>query len=525
MKSLFTCLMAMWVVISLHAQENTMIALNGNWKFIKGDNMRWARPGFNDKSWNNAIIPTWDWDKDYNGYGWFRKNFILPARETYFFNLGQVDDNCEVYFNGELLQLYISPRPKNDNADTSVYNQWKKYRSYYIPKKLVNVNKKNTIAIRVWDKDAEGGIRYGNIFVGNTVFYNQLPIQFEGNWLKKDGSNECYAGFYNNSVVYKGTLWNYGAISNKDSTYTITITNSDKTEHLVIAYDNAGGNCFIGPDDNHLQLCSLQETYEAIADASGSQGYFHPDTVSGKAHYSGLIKNYTSVMGGEALLEIRGPNNLPVEKRIKLNPDGSFAVDLDLPGPDQVYLRPPGFNAAVPAYVEPGKVTFQVVDLEEFKIYVTPEYYARERRTMYMGDLVTENKLLMYINWLHTMQVGDKAVWNRFMYIADQYATSGRVSDIEMNDVVSCIADYYNKYNDVASLKKAKIWAAKVLLSSPENHQFNSTFNTVLQDLGEHLEGLQYLVKALYIAEKDDKPEFVKDYKEKIKQYISDMLR
>src|SRR5690242_16244351 len=107
MKIFFTCLMAIGLSHALLAQSNTIIELNGNWKFSKGDNMKWAKPGFNDSKWETAIIPVWDWDKDYNGYGWYRKDFLLTEKETYFFNLGQVDDDCEVYFNGELLPLYV----------------------------------------------------------------------------------------------------------------------------------------------------------------------------------------------------------------------------------------------------------------------------------------------------------------------------------------------------------------------------------------------------------------------------------
>src|ERR1700748_494594 len=112
MKNIFTCLMAMGVSLALSAQQSTLVELNGNWKFTRGDNMKWGRPDFDDKKWDNAIVPSWDWEPGYDGYGWFRKDFLLPEKETYFFNLGQVDDDCEVYFNGVLLPLYVSHKPK-----------------------------------------------------------------------------------------------------------------------------------------------------------------------------------------------------------------------------------------------------------------------------------------------------------------------------------------------------------------------------------------------------------------------------
>ena len=542
MKIFFICLLAIGFSHVLPAQTNTITELNGNWKFSKGDNMKWAKANFNDSKWDNAIIPSWDWDKDYNGYGWFRKDFLLSDKTNYFFNLGQVDDDCEVYFNGELLPLYVSPKPKNDNADTSRYSQWKKYRSYYIPKKLVNANKKNTLAIRVWDTDAEGGIRYGSIFISNTVFINQLPLQLAGNWFRQDGSNDWYVGFYNNVVLYKGGLWNYDNISVQDGIYKITLTNKEKKEQLRITDENGSGNFFIGPDESHMHLCSLREHYNSTFDTLTAKQPYHHSGISdgsGIAHYHGWIKDYTSALGHEVYIQISTPystftrtTNATIQSdytqrdiTTEIMPDGSFSVDVkDLAGPSVAYLR--GVRiAAVPVYLVPGKTVFQVIDPEEFKIYVTDEWYARERRTLYMGDLALENRLRLYTDWLNTTSNASKDVWERFRYTAHQYAASGNAGDVLMNEVVSCVVHHYQQFDDVATLRSAKIWAARVLQASPDSHQYNNTFNTVLQSLGEHLEGLEYLVKALQIAEKDNKPQFVQTYKESIKQYITEMLK
>ncbi|MBN9382236.1 MAG: hypothetical protein J0H74_15815 [Chitinophagaceae bacterium] len=538
MKIILTCLLAIGVSCALSAQKATIIELNGNWNFSRGDNMKWAKPSFNDSKWENAIIPTWDWIPGYDGYGWYRKDFLLSEKETYFFNLGQVDDDCQVYFNGELLSLYVSPKPKNDNADTSRYNQWKKYRCYYIPKKLVKPGKKNTLAIRVWDTGDQGGIRYGSIFISNTVFYNQLPLQLAGDWFKKDGSNEWYVGFYNNNVVYKGGIWEYESITTKDGGYNITLSGKGQKEYLYVRDDNGSGNYLLGPDEQHTQLCSLEKTYTTAIDTTRSkQAYYHANKGSGLAHYKGWIKNYTSALGHEVYIQINTPYTITgkyagemkeyTQRDIttEVQPDGSFSVDIDdVPGPIIAYLR--GLRiAATPVYLEPDKTVFQVIDPEEFKIYVTPEWYARQRRTLYMGDLAIENQLQLYTDWINTAPNAGRDVWDRLQYIASQYAAGSHVSDMEMNDVVSCIAGHYKQYNDTASLRTAKLWAAKVLQSSPDNHQFNNTFNIVLQNLGEHLEGLEYLVKALQIAEKDNKPEYVKAYKESIKEYIAEMLK
>ena len=50
-------------------------------------------------------------------------------------------------------------------------------------------------------------------------------------------------------------------------------------------------------------------------------------------------------------------------------------------------------------------------------------------------------------------------------------------------------------------------------------------FNIVLENLGVRLEGLQYLVKALDIAEKDKDQEYIDAYKQQVKQYVGNMIK
>jgi hypothetical protein len=510
-----------------------MTDLNGSWKFNKGDNLKWAKPSFDVGTWADILAPSWDWEENYLGYGWYRKDVVLPEKAAYFFSLGQVDDNCEVYFNGQLISLYDNPKPSSEKSDTSVYSQWKKYRSYYIPAKLVNAKRNNTIAVRAWNTGGgQGGIRFGNIHISSTVFYNQLPITAAGEWLKTDGSNKWVAGLYNNRVIYRDTVWNYGEISQKDEVYHIELIlpGNDKIAHLLLRQDDGETgvvNYAIGPDKDHMTLCNIKETNIPVTLPENSEKvYLKTALTAGDASFGGYIKNYNIRMGNEAIIQLRGLNNRGFsEKRVKVNSNGSFNTTIPLQGPDLVYLRMPGSNSSTPAYIEPNKETFLVVDPAEFKIYVTEEYYTRERLTMVMGDLMLENRLLMFEEWLNGMPDVKPDVWNRFMYAASTYAASDHATNSQINDITLCIADNYSKYKDTQALKKAKLWAARTLLTEPENHQFNSTFNVVLQNLGEHLEGLQYLVKALDIAEKDKNQEFIDSYKQKIKLYVGEMIK
>lgn len=528
------CLLLAVIALGAYAQETHKVQdyawmdLGGSWKFNTGDNAKWAKPNFDDHNWADALVTSWDWPGG-TGYGWYRKTVLARCKnkEALCLTLGQVDDNCEVYFNGEKLTLYSNPRPSAEKADTSIYSQWKKYRVYYVPAKLVNPGKGNTIAVRVWNTGGgEGGIRYGNPQLTTTVFYNRLPIQLAGEWLKTDGSNQWVAAFYDNCVVYKNQVWKYAEITENDGLYKLELVNSG-FEHLYVMQqggDSAEVNLAIGPDASHMEVCSLKETYRPVA--ANEILYLKAKTVSGQATFKGYIKNYNISLGNNVSFQVRDMrNNSLIDKRVHLNADGTFAETVDLQGTDVVYFHMPGSSATVPIRLTPGEVTFLAADVAEFKIYVTEEYYTRERLSAAMGAQAAENRLLMYEDWLNGMPDVRKDVWDRFIQNATWYEASGKATDTEIDKIALCIADNYAKYKDVDALKKAKVWSAKTLLAAPENHAFYSTLNVVMQTLGEQLEGLKYLGKALDLAEKSKDEQSLMSYKLKVKQYVGEMLK
>ena len=88
MKKFFLGLLTILFALNTIAQNNGNIDLNGSWKVKKGDNPQWAKRKLKTKGWDEIIVPHWDWMPQYDGYGWFRKEFVLPRKEAYFFNLG-----------------------------------------------------------------------------------------------------------------------------------------------------------------------------------------------------------------------------------------------------------------------------------------------------------------------------------------------------------------------------------------------------------------------------------------------------
>ncbi|MFY0627484.1 MAG: beta galactosidase jelly roll domain-containing protein [Reichenbachiella sp.] len=163
--------------------------LKGTWKFILGDDMRFAHPNYNDSDWEDIRVPS-SWEdegfRNYDGYAWYRKTFEIDKdelEEPLFLHLGNIDDVDEVFFNGERIGGMGSFPPEYISA-------WAINRTYPIPVKLFNKNGKNVIAIRVYDDEQSGGLVGWNIGVYNFGGYGQNSISLMGQWKVSFEDNE-----------------------------------------------------------------------------------------------------------------------------------------------------------------------------------------------------------------------------------------------------------------------------------------------------------------------------------------------
>lgn len=138
------------------------ISLKGQWKFSIGDNQQWAGRLFNDGEWSEIRVPArWEDEgyRGYDGFAWYRKNVRVPSvfkNRNVYLELGYVDDVDEVYFNGEKIGRTGSFPPGYQTA----YNS---FRKYVVPHYLINISGDNTIAVRTYDAQLEGGIVRGDV--------------------------------------------------------------------------------------------------------------------------------------------------------------------------------------------------------------------------------------------------------------------------------------------------------------------------------------------------------------------------
>ena len=144
------------------------INLSGTWKFHKGNNMNWKTPAFNDDDWKTINVPD-KWENqgypDYDGYAWYRIKFSIPAgMETtnLYLVLGKIDDEDDVYLNGDHIGSVYDLR-RDFGFTWGDGWQYNTRRIYKIPNGLLNTKGLNTLAVKVYDGQGDGGIYEGPI--------------------------------------------------------------------------------------------------------------------------------------------------------------------------------------------------------------------------------------------------------------------------------------------------------------------------------------------------------------------------
>lgn len=167
-------------LISCEYDDIKVRTLKGTWKFAIGDNREWANPEYDDTNWDRIYAPT-RWEKQnyysYNGYAWYRKSFrVSPKYEnsSLYVYLGRIDDVDEVYVNGKLIGSSGNYPPEFKTA----YHVYRKYR---LPENVLDFNRDNLIAVRVYDHHEEGGIVSGDLGIYINDIY-PIDLNLEGVW-------------------------------------------------------------------------------------------------------------------------------------------------------------------------------------------------------------------------------------------------------------------------------------------------------------------------------------------------------
>ena len=182
---LLSVLLVPCLVLSAHAQSSSpaaalpapsalvtrgqsVVTLDGEWKFRIGDDIDWAAPSYDDSSWENmdltanpgAYDPNSGWPgympgwtvkghPDYWGYAWYRVGVQIDARPGESFALigpPNVNDAYQVFANGVLIGSY-GDFPRDGSAPVAYYSQPRMFR---LPPLSSSGPQTVQLAFRVW---------------------------------------------------------------------------------------------------------------------------------------------------------------------------------------------------------------------------------------------------------------------------------------------------------------------------------------------------------------------------------------
>ncbi|MCS6988749.1 MAG: esterase family protein [Chloroherpetonaceae bacterium] len=137
------------------------ISLAGKWKLLVGEQAIGTEvlsPDFDDSDWQSVNAPeAWDKQKGFEGFagfGVYRKSVVIPAaarERTLTLALGRIGSADETYFNGVLI----------GRTGEATVGRDLETRLYVVPDSLIRYGKKNVIAVRVFCREANGGIYEG----------------------------------------------------------------------------------------------------------------------------------------------------------------------------------------------------------------------------------------------------------------------------------------------------------------------------------------------------------------------------
>ncbi|MDR3716096.1 MAG: putative Ig domain-containing protein [Puia sp.] len=165
------------------------VSILQGWKFKTGDQAGWAAPAFSDSDWAPIKIGA-PWEAQgypgYNGFAWYRLHITIPSaiRDKSFlkdrirFDLGKIDDGDEVYLNGSLIGR------NGGRGGTIESGVWDQDRSYTLPlaDSRIHWDQDNVIAVRVWDRNGDGGMydgKYG-ISINDVTDYVRINTADNG---------------------------------------------------------------------------------------------------------------------------------------------------------------------------------------------------------------------------------------------------------------------------------------------------------------------------------------------------------
>ncbi len=265
-KSFICGLFCLVIIFNLGAQDEPTIYLKDGWKFTRGDNLEYAKPGYDDSRWQQIKVDK-IWEEQgydpYDGFAWYRLRIFIPAalKDQAFIKdglrlfLGKINNFDQSFLNGSIIGINGEKVAGDTGIDTSFINAetrlWNQERKYVLPvdDPRIRWDQENLIAVRVYDEGGQGGIWSGDLSIrminlGDyiTLDHQVQPFKFQADGFVKDvnikntaASHQIRGKFTilaqnkldNKKEFFKETKLNLGPGSSKE--FTIRLGNQDQS--------------------------------------------------------------------------------------------------------------------------------------------------------------------------------------------------------------------------------------------------------------------------------------------------------
>lgn len=238
-----------------------------------------------------------------------------------------------------------------------------------------------------------------------------LYVDYQGNWLKTDGSNEWIYGIYDDLIIYKNEFFSEFEFVEKSEYDIFKLKQKDEFIEIFIKKAKKG-RVLIGENLESLQLYSKQKTIVDDYQPQHDTPIFKEVFKEGVATYKGYLKGYHPRMNLQAKVHV---SNVVTgeysEYIVDIRDDGTFEAKIPLSYSKKVIITI-GKIVMESVFLQADKTTVQYIDLLEhnasFKNY--EDKNNRKRESLFMGDLSllnSEMKSLEHISFFNGIKLMD----------------------------------------------------------------------------------------------------------------------
>ncbi|MFB6318954.1 thioredoxin-like domain-containing protein [Saccharicrinis sp. FJH54] len=201
-----------------------------------------------------------------------------------------------------------------------------------------------------------------------------LPEALYGEWFDSE-SHLWNIGFYNNIVIYKSKVWDYGPLNLKKKKGELVLKGKDDSE-LKIFYRLTKEGLYIGESNVLVRENVLAEKRQPTDNKPFDEPLFKIDTVT----YSGVILNYTPRIGIRTFMIYH--NNVilgdQISYTVTIQEDGTFSKKIPVYCPTELMLSNSFAKENRKIFIEPGKSLFHA-------------FGTASDKAKYMGELARVN--------------------------------------------------------------------------------------------------------------------------------------